>query len=743
MIGSKLQHLLLFVCIISGFCGSEGQESSRSVGWKVHIPTLQQCRAYVKAALTDYWTKKVLPFFTPGDTKQDQGVLQKPEGWVPNAINLPKETKAIPTEKVSKSTTEHSFTEDKTNSLLQASSNPPNQENTMKSKKDPNSEVISATESKVLYPSDSEDTQNFQQPELANSEEKEVKVYHSQIIDIQQDSGSSQDKKSTQGENVENKMKRVHRELQETNDSTDSQEMLSKECEQFDEENEYKPKQSQSLETAVGKNTTTMELNDEFKNEIIIKSLEEKEAIKERHSSQENIKTITDDRRPKRMPPRSRKHLVEILQLSDIGTQTNKEESDLIQSILNDMKKIYNIAIKPLENLYKYKEISDRHLGDSEIFGTPMVLFLGPWSSGKSSIINYLMGNERANTARKTAPEPTDNVFTVISFGEKSDVLDGTELAADWSFASVQKFGQSFLDHFKGIRINHPLLRKVTLVDTPGINENRRSQERGYPFNDVFQWFIDHADVIYVVFDPSKLQLGTEMEAILDQLKGRENQTRFILNKADTIRRSEVMKVIGQLFWNLSPLMGSSEAPTIYAVSLTGKPWHTGASINFLMDQERALLEDLRETIDTRVENRIAFARRHAMRVRNHAKLVDCYLDTFYRHKSIFSNKKKLADDITDHPFQYSIFNGLEGLTNISRYDLPDPLKYRDFFRLHVLHEFKPLTSTCSYFLGCPLDRLDTAIALDLPELFEKYKKQSKVRLYREKEDENNENNNI
>ncbi|XP_076321687.1 sarcalumenin-like [Tachypleus tridentatus] len=734
MTGRKLRHMLLFVCIISGFYGSEGQESSGNVEWTVHVPTPQQCRAYIEAALKDYWTKQVLP---PGDMKQDHNVLQKPAGWVPNAMNSPKETKAIPTKEVFKSPTEDLIIEDKSNHLLQADNNPPNQENMIQSEQDPSSEITSTTETEVSYPH-SEDIKNFQQPESANSEEC-VKVFHSQITDVHQNSGSFQYKKdiiegeiSTERENLENEMKRAQVKPRETNDS---QEMLSKEYEQFEKDNEYKPKPSQSPETAVGKNTT-MELKDKFKNDII-NSLEEKEATKERQSKEN---TITDKKSPKKLPPRSRKHIVQILQLNEIGTETDKEESDLIQTILNDMKKIYNNAIKPLENLYKYREISDRQLGDSEIFGMPMVLFLGSWSSGKSNIINYLMGNERTNTARKTAPEPTDSVFTVISFGEKSDMLDGTELAADWSFASIQKFGQSFFDHFKGIRINHPLLRKVTLVDTPGINENR-SQERGYPFDDVFQWFIDHADVIYVVFDPSKLQLGSEMEAILGQLKGRENKTRFILNKADTIRRSEVIKVIGQLFWNLSPLMESSQAPTIYSVSLTGKPWHKGASVNFLMDQERALLEELRETIDARVENRIAFARTHAIRVRNHAKVVDCYLDTFYRHKSIFSNKKKLADDITEHPFQYSIFNGLKGLTNISRYDSPDPLKYRDFFRLHVLYEFKSLPSTCSYFLGCPMDKLDTAIAFDFPELFEKYKKQSKVRLYQEAEDEDSENN--
>ena len=40
----------------------------------------------------------------------------------------------------------------------------------------------------------------------------------------------------------------------------------------------------------------------------------------------------------------------------------------------------------------------------------------------------------------------------------------------------------------------------------------------------MFQWFIDHADLIVLVYDYAKLDIGPETEALLDQLKGREQQ---------------------------------------------------------------------------------------------------------------------------------------------------------------------------------------------------------------------------
>lgn len=103
--------------------------------------------------------------------------------------------------------------------------------------------------------------------------------------------------------------------------------------------------------------------------------------------------------------------------------------------------------------------------------------------------------------------------------------------------------------------------------------------------------------------------------------------------------------------------------------------------------------------------------------------MVDCYLNTFYNHKTLFGNKKRIADNIIENPQNYHIYEGLSTLTNISRYDLPDPEVYRDFFRLNPLFEFKKLAETCSYFRGCPITKLDVAISYDLPDLAGKYKK--------------------
>ena len=118
----------------------------------------------------------------------------------------------------------------------------------------------------------------------------------------------------------------------------------------------------------------------------------------------------------------------------------------------------------------------------------------------------------------------------------------------------------------------YPLLEKVVFVDTPGIIENRKQQQRGYPFNNVMRWFIHRAELIFVVFDPTKLDVGLELESLFEQLKGRESQIRLILNKADSISMQELMRVYGALFWSMAPLINVTEPPRVYIGSFWDEP---------------------------------------------------------------------------------------------------------------------------------------------------------------------------
>lgn len=99
---------------------------------------------------------------------------------------------------------------------------------------------------------------------------------------------------------------------------------------------------------------------------------------------------------------RSRDHINQILRLDEEASEAEITIERSADIVLRDLKRLYENSIKPLEALYKYRDLSNRHFGDPEIFSKPLVLFMGPWSGGKSSIVNYLTGLEFTKWSLRT-----------------------------------------------------------------------------------------------------------------------------------------------------------------------------------------------------------------------------------------------------------------------------------------------------------------------------------------------------
>ncbi|XP_037010501.2 sarcalumenin isoform X1 [Artibeus jamaicensis] len=412
-------------------------------------------------------------------------------------------------------------------------------------------------------------------------------------------------------------------------------------------------------------------------------------------------------------PLRDRSHIEKTLMLDE------DKPADDYSVVLQRLRKIYHSSIKPLEQSYKYNELRQHEITDGEITSKPMVLFLGPWSVGKSTMINYLLGLEDTRYQLYTGAEPTTSEFTVLMHGPKLKTIEGIVMAADSarSFSPLEKFGQNFLEKLIGIEVPHKLLERVTFVDTPGIIENRKQQERGYPFNDVCQWFIDRADLIFVVFDPTKLDVGLELETLFRQLKGRESQIRIILNKADNLATQMLMRVYGALFWSLAPLINVTEPPRVYVSSFWPQDYKPDTHRDLFLKEEISLLEDLNQVIENRLENKIAFIRQHAIRVRIHALLVDRYLQTYKDKMTFFSDGELVFKDIVEDPDKFYIFKTILAKTNVSKFDLPNREAYKDFFGINPISSFKLLSQQCSYMGGCFLEKIERAITHELPGL--------------------------
>lgn len=57
--------------------------------------------------------------------------------------------------------------------------------------------------------------------------------------------------------------------------------------------------------------------------------------------------------------------------------------------------------------------------------------------------------------------EPSPAYFNIVTWGAEPEILDGTQLAADWTFSGLQKFGQGLEDRLRGLKLPNKLLEMV------------------------------------------------------------------------------------------------------------------------------------------------------------------------------------------------------------------------------------------------------------------------------------------
>ena len=86
---------------------------------------------------------------------------------------------------------------------------------------------------------------------------------------------------------------------------------------------------------------------------------------------------------------------------------TNDYKNNMLDSLRNEMLDIVGQELTPKARRYGYSDVSL----ESFISWKPIVLILGNYSSGKSTLINELIGQK----IQSTGQAPTDDSFTVIT----------------------------------------------------------------------------------------------------------------------------------------------------------------------------------------------------------------------------------------------------------------------------------------------------------------------------------------
>jgi EH domain-containing protein 1 len=114
-------------------------------------------------------------------------------------------------------------------------------------------------------------------------------------------------------------------------------------------------------------------------------------------------------------------------------------------------------------------------------------------------------------------------------------VIPGNALAVDNKrpFRPLAKFGGAFLNRFQCSTVNSPVLKCVTIIDTPGILSGEKQRiDRGYDFVGVLKWFAERVDRIILLFDANKLDISDEFRWSIEAIHGYEDKVRTLHTKS-------------------------------------------------------------------------------------------------------------------------------------------------------------------------------------------------------------------
>lgn len=357
-----------------------------------------------------------------------------------------------------------------------------------------------------------------------------------------------------------------------------------------------------------------------------------------------------------------------------------------VRQTLAKLHSVYMTYVKPLEDRYKYDLFRPSWFEETILNQRPFITFFGPWSAGKSTFINHLLQSNYL----WTGPQPTTAEFTVILHGEDAGPLDGRVLvnAKDLPFKGLNEFGEGFLGNFQGYQAPHDILKAVTLIDTPGVLESAKEiHQRKYDYIKLSRWFAERSDLIFVMFDPTKLDAGMELKMMFKHaFKGMENKVRIVLNKADSINTQELMRVYGSLFWNLSNMINSTEPPRVYVGSFWDQPYREGTFTLLFSEEKTDLIHELTEVIPAQaLDKKVASLIKRAKDVFTHAVIVGGMRSELPMLFGKEKAKRKALDNL------HITYEKVGGQYKMNWRDFPPVEEYRTFLEKFDLEQFPEL----------------------------------------------------
>lgn len=202
-----------------------------------------------------------------------------------------------------------------------------------------------------------------------------------------------------------------------------------------------------------------------------------------------------------------------------------------------------------------------------------LVTIMGEFSSGKSTFINALIGDEVA----PMGISPTTATINMVKYGRERGgrILgrDGRTETLSWESlqSALRGLDAAAAERIETVEILLPeeSLRPVCLVDTPGLNSILPAHE------ETARGFITRADAVVWVFSASQAGKQTEREA-LAEIRGEGVRVLGVINKIDQLQASDREAVVAHLSSELDGLV-EAVIPVSAREALTASGADSGA----------------------------------------------------------------------------------------------------------------------------------------------------------------------
>lgn len=311
--------------------------------------------------------------------------------------------------------------------------------------------------------------------------------------------------------------------------------------------------------------------------------------------------------------------------------------------------------------------------------------------------------------------EPTTDRFTAIMHSDTNDntgrLIPGHALVMQASkpFRGLASFGNNFLTKFEGAEVKSPILRNITLIDTPGVLAGEKQRiGRDYDYVEVIKWFADRADMIIIMFDAHKLDISDELRSVLDTLKPHQDKIRVLLNKADIVDSQSLLKVYGALMWSLGKVIQTPEVSRVFMGSFWEHPLKCPDTKTLLEKEKSDLLHEISLLPQNAAIHRINEFIKRARKVKVHAYIIHYLRKQMPYIMGKSEKQKKLLDRLEQE------FIACARRYNLPIGDFPNVEIYRKMLsEIKDISDFKKLDKSM-------VQEMDRVLMMDIPLLLQK-----------------------